>query len=174
MKFHFSGPARRFSCSMLLILVAPVLAATLSSCTSTDPRVAAVNKIIAKEPRGDYYVGRRYYMPKTRWWGFLRKPGQPWKNARPVIMNESRSLTPDRLPESGTGTGRHGFDHNYEYIIRGRYTGRTIYDPNANIFVPEFRLDRYTLRSATPGFLFHPEEVYSETRVPDQATRESR
>src|SRR5947208_4967297 len=32
---------------------------------------------IAAEPTGDYYIGRRYYKPDYKFWGYVRKPGQP-------------------------------------------------------------------------------------------------
>ncbi len=30
---------------------------------------------IAAEPTGDYYIGRRYYKPDYKFWGYVRKPG---------------------------------------------------------------------------------------------------
>ena len=33
---------------------------------------------IAAEPQGDYFIGRRYYKPDYKFWGYVRRPGQPW------------------------------------------------------------------------------------------------
>ena len=30
---------------------------------------------IAAEPTGDYYIGRRYYKPDYKFWGYVRKAG---------------------------------------------------------------------------------------------------
>ena len=38
------------------------------------------------------------------------------------------------------------------------FTGATVYDPNSNFRIPEFRLSKYELISANPGFLFWPGE----------------
>ena len=76
---------------------------------------------IAAEPRGDFYYGRRYFVEKTRFWGYLREPGQPANKAKLVIFNESWKINHDRLPEKKGGNS-YGFDNNYEYRIYGRYT----------------------------------------------------
>jgi hypothetical protein len=122
---------------------------------------------IAAEPRGGYYVGRRYHIEGTRFWGYVRKPGQPWQQARLIVLNEDSKLAPDRLPERPVGvTERFSFDHNYEYKLWGSFTGGTVYDPNANLFLPEFRLSNFELISASPGWLFKPGETYSTGRLP--------
>src|SRR5437879_2835146 len=36
---------------------------------------------IATEPPGDYYIGRRYYKPDFKFWGYVRSPGQPWSTS---------------------------------------------------------------------------------------------
>jgi hypothetical protein len=51
---------------------------------------------IAAEPAGDYYIGRRYYKPDYKFWGYIRKPGQPWSTAELVMLNEKWKLAPDR------------------------------------------------------------------------------
>ena len=33
---------------------------------------------IQAEPPGDYFIGRRYYKPDYNFWGYVRRPGQPW------------------------------------------------------------------------------------------------
>lgn len=86
----------------LLPLLGAVILPMLSQCNSLEKDIAAINARnmeIAREPRGNYFVGRRYHVPSTRFWGYLRQPGQTWRTAQLVIMDESACRTPDRLPE---------------------------------------------------------------------------
>lgn len=126
------------------------------------PAVRKAN--IAAEARGDFYYGRRYFVKKTRFWGYLRKPGQSAQSSKLVIFNEAKKKNPDRLPEDGAGKN-YGFDQNHEYKIYGRYTGRTLYEPNSNQFLPEFLLSNYELIAANPGWLFSPADHYNPARV---------
>ena len=147
-------------------LVAAALALLPGCATLPSPEVAARNAAIAQEPAGDYFIGRRYYVESTKFWGWLRQPRQSWETARLVMMNEARCRTPDRVAEEpADGSPAHGFDHNREYRITGRYTGRAIYDPNSNLFLPEFELRSITLVNAAPGFLFRPDERYMDMAV---------
>jgi hypothetical protein len=120
---------------------------------------------IASEPTGDFYYGRRYYVHKTRFWGYLRKPRAPWSSAKLVMFRENKKLAPDRLPEDGPAGHRYGYDQNYEYQIRGYYTGRNAYDPNSNQFLPEFTLTGYKLLDRQPGWLFRPDDRYDPYRI---------
>lgn len=120
---------------------------------------------ISAEPRGDFFYGRRYFVNKTRFWGYLRKPGQSAKHGKLVIFRESSKLNPDRLPEDGPAGQRYGFDQNYEYRIWGHYTGKEVYDVNSNQILPEFYLTNYQLVSKNPGWLFRPDDVYDPTRI---------
>ncbi len=43
---------------------------------------------IAAETPGDYYIGRRYFKPDFKFWGYVRKPGQPWSTSQLVMLNE--------------------------------------------------------------------------------------
>jgi len=151
----------------------------LSSCTtstgttgstgqgyrSNHPAVKARDARIAQEPPATYYYGRRYFVDGTRFWGYVRKAGQPWSESRLVIMDESIRHQPDRVPEEGEGLN-HGYDHNWEYRIWGSFTNQEIYDPNSNFILPEFRLSKYELVSKNPGFLFHPNETYNPRKLP--------
>jgi hypothetical protein len=139
------------------------IAAFLASCE--DPMVGQRFEerriAIASEPRGDFYVGRRFYIERTQFWGYLRRPGQPWEESKLVIFNESQKRSPDRLPEMPAGGGlAHGYDHNREYNIRGHFTGRKLYDPNSDLFLPEFLLTGWQVRNESPGWLFHPKEKF--------------
>jgi hypothetical protein len=121
----------------------------LPGCTTVEEsnyaqaRTALTDQI-AKEPPGDYYIGRRYYKVDYKFWGFIRKPGQPWSTAKLVMMNEQEKLAPDR--EKGTL----GSDHGYEYKLYGRFSDQTVYEPASNGFYPEFVLTGYELISTDP------------------------
>lgn len=120
---------------------------------------------ISSEPRGDFYYGRRYYVQKTRFWGYLRKPGKAAEDSQLVVMNESQKNCPDRLAENGPVGQTYGFDQNYEYRIWGQYTGRKVYDVNSNQFLPEFQLRNYQLIHRQPGWLFSPRDHYDPKRI---------
>ncbi len=141
------------------------IAGQLTPAQINHPQVKARNAVIATEPPGNYYIGRRWWTDGTRFWGYMRQPGQPWSEAQLVIMNESIIKQPDRAPEEGVPQP-HGYDHNYEYRIWGSFTGAKIYDPNSNFVVPEFRLSKFELISANPGFLFYPGEPYNPRQLP--------
>lgn len=140
-------------------------AGNLPASAINHPAVKSRNAQIAMEAPGDYYIGRRWYTEGTRYWGYLRRPRQPWSEAKLVIMNESVQKQPDRLPEVGAPQV-HGFDDNHEYRIWGNFTGRVVYDPNSNFRIPEFRLTRYEHVSSNPGFLFWPGEQRGLRRLP--------
>jgi hypothetical protein len=123
------------------------------------------NAKIANEPTGDFYYGRRYYVEKTRFWGYLREPRQSANRAKLVLFREDRKKNPDRLPENGPPGQRYGFDQNYEYRIRGNYTGEKAYDPNSNQFLPVFMLTDYELIDRQPGWLFRPDDRYDRYRI---------
>lgn len=150
--------------------------ALLPGCESAkvgnSPAEQARAARIAAEPAGNYWIGRRYVTFKTRFWGFLRRPGEPWSESKLVIMNEKMIKVPDRLPEPGTpnddlpGPTAFGFDHNYEYRVRGRFSGENVYDPNSNAFLPEFIPTSFELANQSPGWLFDPNEAYDPERLP--------
>ena len=152
----------------LASLVGLALAASLfSGCgafTKTGnmggPTAEIRSQQIAAEPTGDFFYGRRYVVKYTRFWGYLRTPGQAAKNARLVVFNEARQLAPDRLPEDGPAGQCFGFDQNYEYRIRGYFTGREVYENYSNQFLPEFQLLGYEVIDKSPGWLFRPADVY--------------
>ena len=151
--------------SSLLFTTSCTTASSISKLDRDHPAVVAQRQRIAQEPRGSYYVGRRYWLEGTRFWGFVRRPGEPWDQAKLVVMNESKKHQPDRLPEVASGKS-HGFDHNHEYKLTGHYSGQRIYDPNSDQILPEFVLTDYELVSKSPGFLFHPNQKFPNNQVP--------
>lgn len=137
----------------------------ITQCASSPDVGLLVNQRkaeIAAEAPGDYYIGRRFFIERTHFWGYLRRPQQDWQSSKLVIFNESKMRAPDRLPELPTGTEMaYGYDHNREYRIWGRFTGRKIYDPNSDLVLPEFELQRAEIKSASPGWLFTPKERFN-------------
>jgi hypothetical protein len=103
---------------------------------------------IAAEPSGDYYIGRRYYKPDFKFWGYVRRPGQPWSSAQLVMLNEKQKLAPDREQLS------FGSDNNYEYKLYGYFSGDSVYEPASNGVYPEFVLKSYELISTNPTPIF--------------------
>src|SRR2546422_1117347 len=103
---------------------------------------------IAAEPTGDYFIGRRYYKPDYKFWGYIRRPGQPWSTAELVMLNEKEKLAPDRERLE------FGSDNNYEYKLFGYFSGDKVYEPASNGIYPEFVLKGYELISTTPPLIF--------------------
>lgn len=103
---------------------------------------------VANEPPGDYWIGRRYYKRQYKVWGYVRRPGQPWKTAQLIMMNEKQKLAPDRA------ANKLGSDNNYEYRLFGGFSGDTVYEPASNGMYPEFVLKDYQLISANPPPIF--------------------
>ena len=159
----------------LLFLVPVACALILNSCSDGGyssssvygppnmggPTVEERKAQIANEPSGSYFYGRRYYIEKTRFWGYIRSPKQSASSAKLVVMNESKKRTPDRLPEGGAPGQRYGYDQNFVYRIHGYYTGQTIYEVNSNQFLPEFMLTSYAVVDKQPGWLFTPKDHYN-------------
>ncbi|QQL46437.1 hypothetical protein G3M56_013745 [Sulfuriroseicoccus oceanibius] len=145
-----------------------LVAAGLNSCVTMDPAVAAAiakrDAQIAVEPLGDYYIGRRYHVPDTRFWGYLRKPRQSWEDAQLVIMDEWSVQVPDRLPEA-EAIPAHGFDNNREYYVYGSYTSKAAYDPNSDLTLPVFKPTKFVMKDGEPGFLFSPNQIYRSDAV---------
>ena len=163
----FSFLSRWLACAALA-----VVSLLLAGCATDapNPRVAQQMEYrrlaIAAEPRGDYYIGRRFHINRTHFWGYVRRPGESWDQAKLVVMNERFKRTPDRLPEVPSGMAPvYGFDHNYEYRLWGHFSGRKSYDPNSNLILPEFVLQRYELKSDSPGWLFRPDERFDGQRL---------
>ncbi|PYJ43298.1 MAG: hypothetical protein DME80_09220 [Verrucomicrobia bacterium] len=103
---------------------------------------------IAAEPAGDYFIGRRYFKPDYKFWGYVRRPGQPWSTAELVMLNEKQKLAPDRERLD------FGSDNNYEYKLYGIFSGDKVYEPASNGIYPEFVLKGYELISTNPPPIF--------------------
>ncbi len=150
------------------IITALVACVALTQCHSLRSDCEALREreaVISQEEKGEYYVGRRYYIPLCRFWGYLREPGQSWRTAKLVMMDESEVHTPDRGPEEPLPNATFGKDQNVEYIVKGKYTGENAYDPSTDQVLPLFRASSYEVRDKKPGFLFLPSEEYTEEYV---------
>lgn len=150
------------------IIIALVGTLALCQCHSLRSDCEALREreaLIAQEEKGEYFVGRRYYIPLCRFWGYLREPGQSWRSAKLVMMDESLVHTPDRGPEEPLPNATFGTDQNIEYIVKGKYTGEQAYDPSTDQILPLFRATSYEVRDKEPGFLFLPSERYTEEYV---------
>ncbi len=117
----------------------------------------AQSQAILSEPPGDYFVGRRYYNPNYKFWGYVRKPGQPWREAKLVVLNENQKLAPDREQN------QFGVDNNFEYHLRGYFTDQTVYEPASNRFYPEFMLTGWEIVNKTPPSIFPPNSGANDT-----------
>jgi hypothetical protein len=141
--------------TLFATLAAAVLTSLFAGCAAFShyPSVTTasreqMNAEISAEPRGDYFIGRRYYKNDYKFWGYVRRPGEPWAQAQLVMLNENKHLAPDR--EGGTL----GMDNGYEYKLKVYFSGETVYEPPSNGFYPEFVLTGVELRSANPGPIF--------------------
>jgi hypothetical protein len=144
----------------LLLLAACVLA--LAGCETIDPDApakAAMNEAIKSEAPGDYFIGRRMYKKDYKVWGWVRQPGQNWKSAKLVMLNEQKLLAPDRA------RNEIGSDNNYEYTLKGYYSGETVYEPASDRFYPEFVVTGFDVRSTNPPI------IYTTKRQNDPAVR---
>ncbi len=108
----------------------------------------AMSQRIQSEPPGDYFIGRRYFKRDYKFWGYVRRPGQPWSTAQLVMLNENQKLAPDREQIN------FGVDNGYEYRLYGNFSGDKVYEPASNGIYPEFVLKRYELISANPAPIF--------------------
>ena len=142
-----------FGCVLVCILLCQCNTAR-QDCRALAAREAE----IAREPAGNYYIGRRYYVPATRFWGYLRRPGESWRTARLVMMDESIVRNPDRGYEPPVKGATFGTDGNVEYYVYGNFTGEDAYDPSSNLVLPVFKPTKFSVRNAKPGFLFIPSE----------------
>lgn len=138
--------------SLGFLLVGGTFALFLAGCETTPSGIQQAKvemaRKIAAEPPGDYYIGRRYFKPVFKFWGYVRRPGQPWSSAQMVMLNEKQKLAPDRERLS------FGSDNNYEYKLYGNFSGDKVYEPASNTVYPEFVLKNYELISTNPPPIF--------------------
>ena len=132
------------SCFLILLLTGCEAPLVLKSPQDK----AAINAAISGEKPGDYFIGRRFYKVDYKMWGWVKNPGESWKQSRLVMLNEQKKLAPDR--ERNTV----GSDNNYEYRLIGHFSGEKVYEPASDTFYPEFILSSATVISTNPPLIF--------------------
>lgn len=153
----------RWNTGKFLVLLAAVFGLSQCNTLKSDCQAIAEREAaIAREQPGNYYIGRRYYIPYTRLWGYLRRPGQSWRTAKLVMMDEHALHQPDRGPEPPLKNAVFGTDDNVEYAITGSFTGMNAYEPSSNLVLPLFKATSYKVLNRKPGFLFKPSEKRSD------------
>ncbi len=140
--------AARILLSIEILLGAFILAGCESVPSGIQESRVAMTQSIQSEPPGNYFIGRRYFKPDYKIWGYIRRPGQPWTTAQLVMLNEKKKLAPDREHLN------FGEDNNYEYKLYGYFSGEKVYEPASNTIYPEFVLERYELISTNPPPIF--------------------
>jgi len=118
----------------------------------------AISAAISGEKPGDYYIGRRFYKADYKMWGWVKKPGEPWKDSQLVMFNEQKKLAPDRERNDI------GSDNNYEYRLTGRFSGEKVYEPASDSFYPEFVLGGATVISTNAPLIF-PDKRWTDPAV---------
>lgn len=130
----------------------PAAIVLLAGC-QTEPtgiqnaRAVVAQRIAAEQP-GDYYVGRRYFKPDFKFWGYVKRPGEPWSKSQLVMLNEKQTLAPDRAAR------KFGSDNNYEYKLTGSFSGEKVYEPASNRLYPEFVVKSFDVISTNPPPIF--------------------
>ena len=109
---------------------------------------AAITASITKEIPGNYFIGRRFYKVDYKMWGWVKKPGEPWKQSQLVMFNEQKKLAPDREQK------KIGSDNTYEYRLNGYFSGEKVYEPASDSFYPEFVLTGATVISTNAPLIF--------------------
>jgi hypothetical protein len=146
-----------------VVLIIAAAALLLVGCQTTEDQFTQsqtlLNRTIAGEPPGNYFVGRRFYRRNFFFWGYIRPPRQPWSSSKLVMMNEQKMLAPDRQANKA------GFDSNYEYRLQGYFSGQTVYEPASNSFYPEFVLTSYKLISDHPPQIFRDPKAMDPDRL---------
>jgi hypothetical protein len=133
----------------------------VSSCVTDEYQQtkAQVTRSVAAEQAGNYYIGRRFYRRNYFFWGYVRRPQEPWTSAKLVMLNEQKVLAPDREANAM------GYDNNTEYRLDGYFSGQTVYEPASNAFYPEFVLIGYKVISSSPQRIFRDPKATDPSRL---------
>jgi hypothetical protein len=143
------------------ISAALAIAVLISGCVTDEYQQikAQVAQSIAGEQPGNYYIGRRFYRRNFFFWGYVRRPRQPWSSAQLIMLNEQKVLAPDREANAM------GYDNNTEYRLEGYFSGQTVYEPASNAFYPEFILTGYKVISTNPQRIFRDPKATDPNRL---------
>ncbi len=118
----------------------------------------AVAAAVAAEKPGNDYVGYRFYKVDYKMWGWVKKPGEPWKDSKLVMFNEQRKLAPDRERRAI------GSDNNTLYRLSGYFSGERVYEPASDSFYPEFVLTGASVLSTNPPLIF-PDKRWTDPAI---------
>ncbi|MEO5753509.1 MAG: hypothetical protein ABIR38_02255 [Chthoniobacterales bacterium] len=141
-------PSALTTCGWLLALLASLAGCAIVPNNGMEQARLALDQGIPAETPGDYFIGRRYFKKEFHFWGYIRRPGQPWSTAQLVVMNEKKQLAADREQLSI------GADNDFEYKLRGYFSGDKVYELVSNRFLPEFVLEGYQVISTHPAPIF--------------------
>ena len=108
---------------------------------------------VKSEKPGEYFIGRRLAAKRYYFWGYVKKPGENWEQAKLVMLNEKSQLAPDRARDAI------GSDNNFEYRLSGYFSRDHVYEPTSGRFFPEFVLERADLIDSNPPAIFAPDFV---------------
>jgi hypothetical protein len=138
----------RIALVVLVFLIAGCVTSSTSGVHSALINSPELRQRTAAEPAGPGFVGRRMYVNGFSFWGYVKRPGQPWPSAKLVMLNEQQRHAPDRQ------LGALGKDNGAEYLLTGRYSGDWIYEAASGRFFPEFILTGYQLLDRQPPPIF--------------------
>mgnify|MGYP007080226010 CR=1 FL=1 len=124
---------RLLFCSIFLVLAG---CATTSSGPSN-------NSALDTPPVASSYVGRRLFSDKFMYWGYVKPEGSSWgKNSTRLVIFQENVPAPDRAE------GPRGRDDNFEYRLKGYFSGKKAYEPKTDYLLDVFVLDGYEVLSA--------------------------
>ena len=148
-----AAPSNGVRLGLMFFSLIVVLSFLLTGCetpivTQSAQDRQAISAAISGEVPGNYFIGYRLYKVDYKMWGWLKKPGEPWKNAQMVMFNEQKMLAPDRARNAI------GSDNNTIYKLSGYFSGEKVYEPASDTVYPEFVLTGATVISTNPPLIF--------------------
>jgi hypothetical protein len=142
----------------LLILVLLITGCETPIVMQTQGDRQAIATAIANEAPGNYFIGYRFYKVDYKMWGWVKKPGETWKQSQLVMLNEQKMLAPDRARNAI------GSDNNYEYRLSGYFSGEKVYEPASDTVYPEFVLTGASVLSTNPPLIF-PDHRWTDPAI---------
>jgi hypothetical protein len=147
----------------LIFLPFLVLTLLLAGCetpivTQSAQDRAAISSAISKEAPGNYFIGYRFYKVDYKMWGWVKKPGESWKNSQLVMFNEQKMLAPDRAKNAI------GSDNNTIYRLSGYFSGEKVYEPASDTVYPEFVLTGASVISTNSPLIF-PDQRWTDPSI---------
>lgn len=165
-RFEVSLPSGQVGHRLRTVITGAVIGSALLLLSACEAPIisqspadrSAIDRAITGETPGSYFVGYRFYKIDYHMWGWVKKPGQAWKAAKLVMINEQKTLAPDRACNSI------GSDNNTIYRLDGSFSGQTVYEPASDSFYPEFVLTKATVMSTNSPLIF-PDNRWTNSAV---------